>query len=67
MLPVILAWVYYGRLIGDVASVVSGKHHHGRGYWVLLVGGLVLTVVMTAFVTRAARRALRAAVEEHGE
>lgn len=66
MLPVIFAWVYYGRLIGDVASVVSGKHHHGTGYWTLLVAGLLLTIIMTAFITRAARRALRATVEEHG-
>lgn len=67
MLPVVLAWVYYGRLIGDVARVVSGKHTHGSGYWLLLIGGLIVTVIMTAFITRAARRALRAAVEEHGE
>lgn len=65
MIPVILLWVYYGRLIGDVAGAVSGKHvEHGVGYWVVLSIGLLATILATAVITRAARKALHSAVEE---
>lgn len=65
MLPVTIMWVYYGRVIGDVARVVSGvKIAHGTGYWAMLVFGLIATVVATAVITRTAKRALTEAMED---
>ncbi len=64
MLPVIVLWVYYGRLIGDVAGIVAGRHGaHDTTYWILTAAGLAATIVATALITRAARRALGAAME----
>jgi uncharacterized membrane protein YdjX (TVP38/TMEM64 family) len=68
MLPVTILWVYYGRLIGDVANVVAGAHVvHGPGYWVVLALGLVATIIVTIVITRAARRALTTAMEDEAE
>lgn len=64
MLPGTVLYVYYGRLIGDVARAVSGARvERGVAYWVILVVGLVATLLVTLLITRAARRALRASVE----
>lgn len=59
MLPGTLLYVYSGKVAGDVAAVAGGAKLE-RGTWdnVLLAVGLVATVVVTAFVTRIARRAL---------
>lgn len=68
MLPGTLLYVYYGRLIGDVATIVSGVQvERGTAYWILLVMGLIATVVVTALITRAAQRALRSSVEAEGD
>lgn len=65
MVPGTLLYVYYGRLIGDVAGVVAGAPvERGAAYWVVLVLGLLATVLVTAVITRAARRALRSSVPE---
>lgn len=67
MLPGTILYVYYGRVIGDVANVVSrARVPRGPGYWLLLVTGLIATIVATALITRAARRALRTSVEPTG-
>ena len=67
MLPGTILYVYYGRLIGDVANVVSGAQvERGPEYWLLLVTGLIAPILATAFITRAARRALRTSVEPTG-
>jgi uncharacterized membrane protein YdjX (TVP38/TMEM64 family) len=67
MLPGTILYVYYGRVIGDVATVVSGARvPRGPEYWLLLVTGLIATIVATALVTRAARRALRTSVQSTG-
>jgi uncharacterized membrane protein YdjX (TVP38/TMEM64 family) len=60
MLPATLLYVYYGKIFGDVARVASGTPiPRGPEYYVLLGLGLVATIVVTALVTRTARRALR--------
>lgn len=65
MLPVIIMWVYYGRVAGDVARIFSGSGvAHGAGYWAMLSLGLVATVAVTIVITRAAKRALQATLEE---
>jgi uncharacterized membrane protein YdjX (TVP38/TMEM64 family) len=59
MLPVTIMWVYYGRLIGDVAKLLSGQAiAHGLGYWIFLVVGLIATILVTVIITRIARSAL---------
>lgn len=64
MLPGTLLYVYSGKVLGDVAAVAGGAPtQRGAGYWVVMGLGLVATVVVTALVTRVARRALREEVE----
>lgn len=60
MLPGTLLYVYYGRVAGAVAEIAAGAQpERGAGYYALLVSGLLATLVVTAFVTRIARNALR--------
>lgn len=67
MLPATLLYVYYGRILGDVARVASGTPiQRGPEYYVLLGIGLAATIVVTALVTRTARRALRDAIGNGG-
>jgi uncharacterized membrane protein YdjX (TVP38/TMEM64 family) len=67
MLPGTLLYVYYGKILGDVARVASGTSlPRGPAYYTLLVIGLAATIAVTALVTRTARRALGEAVGENG-
>ena len=62
MLPGTVLYVYYGKVIGDVAKLAAGtKVGGGAANYILLGIGLIATIVVTAFVTRLARRALREA------
>ena len=69
MLPGTLLYVYYGRLIGDVARVAAGvKVERGAAQWVLLIVGLLATFLATALLARAAKHALRSSVApDHNE
>lgn len=59
MLPGTLLYVYYGRVIGDVAALAAGARvPRGSSYYVLLGVGLLATVLVTAILTRIARREL---------
>jgi uncharacterized membrane protein YdjX (TVP38/TMEM64 family) len=59
MLPGTLLYVYYGRVIGDLAAVAAGAASpRGAGQYVLLAVGLVATLVVTVHVSRLARRAI---------
>jgi uncharacterized membrane protein YdjX (TVP38/TMEM64 family) len=59
MLPGTMLYVYYGKIIGDVAAVASGTTPaRGIGYYALLATGLVATLVVTITVSRAARKRL---------
>ena len=59
MLPGTMLYVYYGKLAGDVAAVAGGAATpHDAKYWSFLGLGLVATIVVTALITRAARKAL---------
>jgi uncharacterized membrane protein YdjX (TVP38/TMEM64 family) len=65
MLPGTALYVYYGKVAGDVANLAAGAAPaRGPGYYILLGTGLVATIVVTAIITRAARRALAAATPE---
>jgi uncharacterized membrane protein YdjX (TVP38/TMEM64 family) len=62
MLPGTLLYVYYGKLIGDVAALASktgDSPERGWQSWTVLALGLLATAVVTAVVTRIARNALR--------
>jgi uncharacterized membrane protein YdjX (TVP38/TMEM64 family) len=59
MLPLIAAYVYAGKVAGDVASLLAGAATpRGATYYSLLTLGLIATVVATVLITRAAARAV---------
>jgi len=67
MLPGTLLYVYYGRVIGDVALLAGGESaEKGAAYYGLTAVGLVATIAVTTIVTRIARRALHEASESIG-
>jgi uncharacterized membrane protein YdjX (TVP38/TMEM64 family) len=60
MLPAIVMYVYYGKVVGDVAKLAAGMTPpRGPEYYILLAVGLVATVAATTAVTRAARKAMK--------
>ncbi len=64
MIPGTILYVYYGKLIGDVAALASGAApDKDSAYYAVLGLGLVATVLVTALVTRVARQALSEAVD----
>ncbi len=66
MLPGAFLYVYYGKLIGDVAKLASGERvATGTGYWAFLTLGLVATIAVTTVIARLASAAVREATEEH--
>ena len=59
MLPAIVMYTYYGKVVGDVAALAAGvAPPRGVEYYVLLTVGLATTVLATSLITRAARRAM---------
>ena len=59
MIPAILMYTYYGKVVGDVAALAAGvSPPRGREYYALLIVGLVAIIVSTTMITRAARRAI---------
>lgn len=65
MIPATLLYVYYGKLIGDVAALAGGAAvERDAAYWAVLIAGLIATVAVTTIVTRAARRALKEEVPD---
>jgi uncharacterized membrane protein YdjX (TVP38/TMEM64 family) len=70
MLPGTLLYVYYGKVVGDVAALAAGTSpERGAAHYVVLGLGLLATVVVTTVVTRIASRALKdsAALEPETE
>lgn len=65
MLPGTLLYVYYGRILGDVAAI-AGRQQPAKGiaYYAVLAVGLVATIVVTTVISRAARSALKSATHE---
>lgn len=62
MIPGTILFVYYGKLIGDVAALAGGADvEKGTGYYAVLGVGLIATIVATTIVTRIARQALKEA------
>jgi uncharacterized membrane protein YdjX (TVP38/TMEM64 family) len=64
MLPGTLLYVYYGKAAGSLAALAGGaRTEKGLGSYIVLALGLAATVVVTAFVTRLAGKALRQQIE----
>ena len=65
MLPGTLLYVYYGKVIGDVAALAGGTAmEKGPADYAILILGLAATIVVTTIVTRIARRALSDVTQE---
>lgn len=65
MIPATFLYVYYGKAIGSLAAMAGGAEvQQGAGYWIVLGLGLVATALVTTFVTRIARRALKEEVND---
>jgi uncharacterized membrane protein YdjX (TVP38/TMEM64 family) len=65
MLPGTLLYVYYGKVIGDVAALAGGMaREKGPADYAILILGLIATIVVTTIVTRIARRALNDVTKE---
>jgi uncharacterized membrane protein YdjX (TVP38/TMEM64 family) len=59
MLPAIVMYAYYGKIVGDVAKLAAGvSPPRGVEYWTVVGVGLVATIWATHLITRAARRAM---------
>lgn len=59
MIPAIVMYTYYGRVVGDVAALAEGvSPPKGPEYYVMLVAGLAAVVVSTVMITKASRRAI---------
>jgi uncharacterized membrane protein YdjX (TVP38/TMEM64 family) len=59
MIPAIVMYTYYGKVVGDVAALAAGvSPPRGPEYYVLLGAGLIAIAVSTTMITRAARRAM---------
>jgi len=59
MIPAIVMYAYYGKVVGDVAVLAAGvAPPRGAAYYALLVVGLVATALATTLIARAARRAV---------
>ena len=60
MVPSIVMYTYYGKVVGDVAALAAGvSPPRGPVYYVFTITGLVAIAVTTTLISRAARRALR--------
>ena len=65
MLPGTILYVYYGKLVGDVAALAGGAAPERRvADYATLILGLVATIVVSTIVTRTARKALTEATGE---
>ena len=59
MIPAIVMYAYYGKVVGDVAMLAAGvAAPRGVAYYTLMVVGLIATVAATTLIARAARRAI---------
>ena len=59
MIPTIIMYAYYGKVVGDVTRIAAGvAPPRGTEYYVLLIVGLVATFAATSMINRAARKAM---------
>ncbi|MDX2232126.1 MAG: TVP38/TMEM64 family protein [Leptolyngbyaceae cyanobacterium bins.349] len=61
MIPGTILYVYLGALAGDLAAIASRpplSREAAMAQWIVRLLGLVATIIVTAYITRIARRAL---------
>jgi uncharacterized membrane protein YdjX (TVP38/TMEM64 family) len=66
ILPVCLLFVYLGSLLGDIAALGTQPLAAGKTKWIASGVGIVMTVIVTLFVARIARKALFSKLPEEG-
>ena len=60
MIPAILMYTYYGKVVGDVAALAAGvSPPRGPEYYALLGAGVIAIVLSTVLISKAARRAMQ--------
>jgi uncharacterized membrane protein YdjX (TVP38/TMEM64 family) len=59
MIPAIIMYAYYGKVVGDVTRLAAGvEPPRGREYYLMLIVGLIATFAATSLITRAAKKAM---------
>jgi uncharacterized membrane protein YdjX (TVP38/TMEM64 family) len=59
MIPAILMYTYYGKVVGDVAALAAGvAPPRGPEYYAMVIVGLIAVIISTTMIARAARRAI---------
>jgi uncharacterized membrane protein YdjX (TVP38/TMEM64 family) len=59
MIPAIVMYAYYGKVVGDVTRIAAGvSPPRGGEYYVMLIVGLIATFAATSLITRAAKKAM---------
>jgi uncharacterized membrane protein YdjX (TVP38/TMEM64 family) len=64
MMPGTIMYVYIGFLIGDIATIGAGGREKTSLEWGLYIIGLIATVLVTVYVTKIAKKALRSQLEK---
>ena len=64
IMPGTLMYVYFGTLIGNIASLGTTERARSPLEWVLYGVGLAATIFVTIYATRVARRAIGSRVEK---
>lgn len=64
MIPGTAMYVYIGSLAGELATLGAGERARTPAEWALFAAGLIATVLVTVYITKIARKALQAKVNE---
>jgi uncharacterized membrane protein YdjX (TVP38/TMEM64 family) len=64
MLPGTVLYVYLGKVAGDAVAVAGGAQSKTAAEWAFIGTGLLVTIIVTVYVTRIARKALDEATGE---
>ncbi|MEO0794800.1 MAG: VTT domain-containing protein [Verrucomicrobiota bacterium] len=59
-----LAMVYYGNLAGHLTKLATGHEHHSAGHYIAMIGGAIVAIIATVYISHVARQALREAGAE---
>ena len=66
MLPGTVMYVYFGAAAKSLANLVRGEYEGGTAEKAFLAVGLIVTIAVTAYVTKLARDAMREQLPEKG-
>ena len=62
--PATAVYIYAGTLMGNLARVKTDMHKHGTVHWIFQGIGLVMTVVVTVYMTHLATKSLKKRMRE---